>query len=214
MNAPPWLPALLSVLMLLLAGYSLWRLLISRAWGRATDYETDALHLAAGLAAAGLISTWMHTLPRGVWTALFAAAGLYFAVRARRAWAIAAERRRLLAGAACCAVLVYMFLAGVAPSTLSGSTAGEYTMAGMPGMIVDQTVAYPAIGLIFVVALAFCAVLVLNHIDSPPAARPEPTLGGPNDGAPAGGVIAPRSVELCRALLLLVLAYAILSKLV
>jgi hypothetical protein len=213
-NAPPWFSALLSALMLFLAGYSLWRLLISRAWGRATDYDTDVLHLVAGIAVAGMISSWMPTLPRGTWFAAFACGGIYLVVRARYVWTELSERRRLLEGAACCAVLIYMVLAGVAPSTLSGSTAGEYTMAGMPGMIADQTITYPTIGLIFVVGLAFGSVLIVNRVDFSLAPRPAPTIGGPNDGAPATDILAPRTVQLCRVLLLLVLAYTILSKLV
>lgn len=212
MNAPTWLSNLISILMLALACYSLWRLLIARLWGRGIDYETDGLHLLAGIAAAGLISSWGRTLPRSVWAVLFVAGGVYFAVCAGRAWAETAERRRLLGGFGCCAVLVYAFTAGVAPSTLHGSTAGQYTMAGMPGMILDQTERFPALGLVFVVALAFAAVLVVNRAGSMPTAKPVPVTGGANDGAPIP--LAARSVEICRVLLLLVLAYAILTKLV
>jgi Domain of unknown function (DUF5134) len=211
-NAPIWLSNLLSILALALAGFSLWRLLIARAWNRTTDYEADVLHLLAGVAAAGLISSWAHTLPHALWTGLFVVAGIYFLVRTALAWGVADERRRLLGGAACCAALVYMFAAGVAPSTLQGSTAGQYTMAGMPGMILDQTLTYPSIGLIFVVAMAFGAVVLLNRAGSMPAPRPVPAAGGPDDGAPVA--LAPRSVLICRIALLLVMAYAILSKLV
>jgi hypothetical protein len=144
---------------------------------------------------------------------VFAAAGAYFVVRLVRGWAEVGDRRRLFGGLGCCAVLVYMFAADVAPSTLHGSTAGEYTMAGMPGMTLDQTITYPSIGLIFVVGLAFAAVAVLNGVGAS-VPRPVPVIGGPNDGAPDPRVLAPRSVQLCRVLLLLVLAYAILSKLV
>lgn len=213
MNAPSWLSTLISLLALGLAGYSLWRLLIFRTWNRSTDYESDTLNLLAGVAAAGLVSNWAHTLPRAVWTVLFALIGVYFAGRAVLAWSAADERRRLLGGAGCCAALLYMFTAGVAPSTLQGSTAGQYTMAGMPGMVMDQTVTYPAIGLIFVVAMAFGAVLLVNRAGSMPAPAPAvPAVGGPHDGAVLA--LAPRSVLICRMLLLLVLAYAILSKLV
>jgi hypothetical protein len=211
-NAPSWLSTLLSVLMLALACYSLWRLLVARAWNRAVDQEVDVLHLAAGIAAAGIVSSWARTLPRPVWTVLFAAAGVYFLVRVARVWADGGERRRLLGALACCAVLVYMFTASVAPSTLHGSTAGQVTMAGMPGMILDQTERFPALGLVFVVGLAFAAVLVVNRTGSMPSPKPAPAVGGPDDGAPLA--LAPRSVQLCRVLLLLVFAYAILSKLV
>ena len=245
MNAPYWLSDLISILMLALGFYSLWRLLVVRFWGYTTDYETDALHLLAGIAAAGIISNWARTLPRSVWLVLFAAAGVYFLVKAVQAWsapvrpatstgrstpvtasrstsastsaaaaslAVSDSRYRLLGAVGCCAVLVYCFAAGVAPSTINGSTAGSFTMAGMPGMIIDQTEHFPALGLILVVVLAFAAVFAVNRVGSMPTAKPVPVIGGPDDGTPAA--LAPRSVELGRILLLLVLAYAILTKLV
>ncbi|MBR7833395.1 DUF5134 domain-containing protein [Actinospica durhamensis] len=214
MNAPYWLSDLVSLLMLVLGLYSLWRLLVVRFWGYTTDYETDALHLLAGVAAAGIVSSWARTLPRPVWLVLFAAAGVYFAFRAARAWSATAPepRRRMLGAVGCCAVLVYCFAAGVAPSTIHGSTAGSFTMAGMPGMIMDQTEHFPALGLILVVGLAFAAVFAVNRAGSMPVTKPTPVIGGPDDGAPVA--LAPRTVELGRVLLLLVLAYAILTKLV
>ena len=218
MNAPNWLTALVSTLMIFVAGYSVWRLAISKAWGRATDYESDVLHLAIGIAGAGLIAKWAHTMPRPVWTVLFIAGGVYFAVRTYRSWSDRGERSRLLAQTAACAILVYMFLAGVAPSTLSGSTAGEYTMAGMSGMILDPTITYPAIGLIFVVGLCFYAVVVLNQIkplnEDGETVPPSVVGGGSENGGGAGLMLAPRSVDACRIVIVLVLAYAILTKLV
>jgi hypothetical protein len=192
MNAPTWLTAIIATLMILVAGYSAWRLAISRAWGRATDHESDALHLALGIAGAGMVADWAHTLPRPIWTVLFALGGVYFIVRKRRM------------ETACCAVVVYMFLAGVAPTTIHGSTAGQYTMAGMDGMILDQTITYPSIGLIFVVGLCFYAVSVLNKI--------EPLSVDTGRGNPL--LLAPRSADVCRIVIVLVLAYAILTKLV
>ena len=212
MNAPVWLSTLLSILMIALAGYAMWRLLIARAWNRTVDYETDALQLFAGIATAGLISNWARTLPRGAWAVVFAVAGLYFAVRAVRSWAQTDQRARLLGGLSCCAVLVYAFAAGVTPSTLHGSTAGQYTMAGMPGIILDQTEHLPALGLVLVVGLAFAAVVVVNKTGSMPKPKPKPAVGGPNDGAAT--MLAPRSVGIGRVVLLVVLAYAILAKLV
>ena len=221
MNAPNWLTALVSTLMIFVAGYSAWRLAISKAWSRATDYESDILHLAVGVAAAGLIAKWAHTMPRPVWTVLFIAGGVYFAVRTYRNWSDRVQRAKLLAHTACCAILVYMFLAGVAPSTLSGSTAGQYTMAGMPGMILDSTITYPAIGLIFAVGLCFYAVVVLNQIkplnEDAEAVAPSVAGGSRGDsgsGSDRGLMLAPRSVDACRIVIVLVLAYAILTKLV
>jgi hypothetical protein len=239
-NAPSFLPVVLSLLMLAAAVYSLWRLAVARVLERSVDIEADVLHLAAGLAAAGLISSWARTLPRDLWAGLFAAGAVYFGYRAWQVWD---ERRTRLVPAAragVCGVLVYAFLAGVAPSTLHGSTAGQYTMAGMPGMIKDQTVALPALGLILVVALAFYAVALVGRLSPEPEAVAQSgaaatAAGGKASGKAGGGagkaaakakavtgaareeagtLLAPRSVELCQVALVLVLAYAILSKLV
>ena len=224
MNAPSFLTAILSTLMILIAGYGAWRLAIARAWGRTTDVETDALHLAAGIAAAGLLASWAHTLPTGVWAALFAAAGLYFAARAVTVRGDRDLRSGPLGRAVVCAVLVYCFLAGVGPSTLNGSTAGQYTMAGMPGMILDKTISFPALGLLTVAGLAFYAVAELSRMSPETEPGSATATAGATEagGAPAGvrvaaatgDFLAPRSVQVCRVALLVVLAYAILSKVV
>ncbi|MBR7834473.1 hypothetical protein KDL01_14455 [Actinospica durhamensis] len=212
MNAPNWLSTLLSIAMIAVACYALARMLIAQGWRRGVDYETDALLLLAGLATAGLISNWARTLPRPGWTVVFVAGGVYLAVRAARVWTDTRARRPLLGGLGCCAVLVYAFTADVAPSAIHGSTAGAYTMAGMPGMIVDQTERFPALGLALVVALAFASVVAVNRAGSMPQIEQGPAIGGPRDGAPVP--LSPRSVLLCHVALLLVLAFAILGKIV
>jgi hypothetical protein len=191
-NAPPWLPNILAVVMLVLAAYSVWRIAIARVENLATDYEADALHALSGLALAGLLVRWMDLLPRGLWTALFIAAAAWFAGRALysvrdgaeagtgagtrdadragaepgtgRFGSLPPQARRLLAYAAASLIMVYMFVAGVAPSTLSGSTAGEYTMAGMPDMIKDTTISYPTLGLLLTAVMAGYAVVAMDRI--------------------------------------------------
>ena len=203
MNAPAFLPAVLSTLMILVAGYAVWRLLAAPALRLRTDRETDALLLLAGTAGAGLISRWAHSLPRPAWSALFVLAACYFAVRSVISRADPHSRGRLAAYSIASLVLVYMFQAGVAPSTLHGSTAGEYTMAGMPGMSVDTTITYPAIGLACVAAMASYAAGELSRASAPPA-------GAPTRKTVAGA----RGVQVCKVVVALTLAYAILSKLV
>lgn len=211
MNAPPWLPDILAVVMLAVAGFSLWRTAVARSWGRATDYDADALHALMAVALAGMLVRWLETLPRAAWTALFAAAALWFA--GRLAWSARsggprAQLGRYAACAASGAVMVYMLLAGVAPSTLDGSTAGQYTMAGMDGMVEDTTLGAPSLGLLLAVAMAVYAVAVLNQVSVAPSGQ----------GAAAGGrglpVLAPRAADCCRVVLAVTMAYAILAKIV
>jgi hypothetical protein len=202
-NAPGFLPATLSILLILIAAYTAWRLAAARVLELGADPETDALLLLASVAGAGLLSSWAHTLPRAAWSVLFALAAGYFAVRAATTRTDPARRVRHATHAVGSLVLVYMLLAGVAPSTLHGTTAGEYTMAPMPGMYIDTTITYPALGLICVAAMAFYAATSLSRL-SP--AQP--------DAAAAPSVFASRSIEACRIVIVLALAYAILSKLV
>ena len=201
MNAPAFLPAFLGILLILVAGYASWRVIAGPVLGFVTEIETDLLLLVSAIAGAGLVSAWAHTLPRGLWAGLFAAVAGYFAVRAGLARRLAQVRGRAIAHASGCLVLVYMFLAGVGPSTLQGSTAGRYTMAGMPGMYVDTTITDPALGLVCVAAIAFYAVgVVAGYGQEAAAGMPKSFAAG--------------SVEACRVIVALVLADAILSKLV
>lgn len=203
MNAPPLLNAALSILLVVVAAFALWRIAMSRAPGVRGDIENDLLVLAAAVAIAGLLENWARTLPRSAWSIVFAAAAVYFAVRALVVRASPRARGRMLSHTGGCLVLLYAFTAGVAPSTLKGSTAGQYTMAGMPGMYVDQTITYPALGLLCVLALVLHATTSVARL-SPEAAAVSPSVR----------LLAPRSSEACRIVVTLTLAYAILGKLV
>ena len=61
------------------------------------------------------------------------------------AWFAIRTRYALATG---CAIAVDMLLAGVAPSTINGSTAGYYPMAGMTDMYKDATITYPVLGIV------------------------------------------------------------------
>lgn len=218
MNAPDWLTVLVTVMVLAVAVFFVWRLAVAGGFNRAIDPETDLFYVAAGLALAGMLARWMRLLPPGAWATVFGCAVLWFlvrAVRAHRAGDISARGRHAF-DAAVAAALVYMPLAGVAPSTIHGSTAGMVTMAGMPGMMVDSTEHAPALGLVLVLAMVAGAIVRLDRLS---AAR------SPADGALDAGAdpmdrpgplppLLPRVVGACRVLLLVVIASAILGKLV
>jgi hypothetical protein len=210
-NAPGWLPDVLAVVMLAVAGFSLWRLAVARLWARVTDYGADAMHALMAVAVAGMLVQWLETLPRAVWTGLFAASALWFA--GRLAWSARPGQDRSALGrhaayAAAGAVMVYMFVAGVAPSALAGSAAGQYAMAGVPGVIKDSSLGYPSLGLLLAVVMAVYALAVLNQVSIAPAG------GGTGTGGRGLPVLAPRAVDCCRVALAVTMAYAILVKIV
>lgn len=219
MNAPTWLTDLLVAALLAVAGFFVWRMAVANTWRRRPDYPSDALHAAAALAVAETQAKWISTLPRPAWAVVFAVAAAAFvvvAVRAHRA-SEAAQRNRGAANAGLALALVYMFTAGVAPSALSGSSAGSVVMAGMPGMMMDSTVRYPTLGLLLVAAAIGYTVVLLDRLSATRRPLAHTSAGPPIDPMDLPGplpMLAPRAVECCRIVLLLAVAYAILTKLV
>lgn len=218
MNAPEWLTVLVTMVVLAIALFFVWRLAAAGAFDRAIEAETDVFFAAAGFALAGMLARWMRLLPPGVWAVVFGCAALWFVVlcvRAHRAGDLSARSRNGF-HAAVAAVLVYMPLAGVAPSTLSGSTAGMVTMAGMPGMIMDSTEHAPALGLLLVIAVIGGAVVQLDRLSAAGSAVSGSGAAGldPMDRPGPLPPLLPRVATACRILVLVVIAYAILGKLV
>jgi Domain of unknown function (DUF5134) len=215
MNAPAWLPVILALLMIAIAGYSLWRMAMSRFLDMRSDLGHDAVVFLLAAATAGMLVRWMHVFRPGVWALLLAAAGVWFVARAVALGRGPGEGRAggstrpALAAAAGCAIGVYMLLAGVAPSTINGSTAGYYTMAGMSDMYKDTTITFPALGVILAVLLLGYAVATLDRI-SPSQDRAEIA----SVEASVAGVLAPRTLALCEVVIVLTMAYAIFAKLV
>lgn len=218
MNAPAWLTTLVTVTALAVAVFFAWRVVVAGAFDRVIEPETDVFYAAVGFALAGMLARWMRVLPPGVWAVVFGCAAVWFVVRcvrAHRAGDLSARSRYGL-DAAVAAVLVYMPLAGVAPSTLRGSTAGLVTMAGMPGMIMDSTEHAPALGLLLVLAVVAAAVVLLDRLSAAGSSVNEAIAAGgdPVDRPGPLPPLLPRVAGLCRVLLLVVIAYAILGKLV
>lgn len=223
MNAPAWLPPILAVLMLFVTAYCLWRIAVARLLETSTDYAEDAAVALLALATAGMLVHWMHVLTPGIWAALLAVAAA--------ATLFAGTRRPRGSGhvpitVVGCAIGIYMLLAGVAPSTISGSTAGYYTMAGMTDMYKDTTITFPAVGIVLAVVLAGYAVIALDGTSRPAGAAEQSgtadsagiadiaDIADHGDPSAARPALAPRSVAVCQVALAVVMAYAILAKLV
>lgn len=220
MNAPVWLTDLIVALLLAVTAFFLWRMATARVLDRRPDYPRDAFYALTALAIAQTQAKWINTLPRSVWVGVFVLAAVYFtahALRARRGITPTggASRRRHGIDAGMALVAVYMFAAGVAPSTLSGSTAGMVVMAGMPGMIVTHSVGYPTLGLALATGLLGYTVIALDHLS---ARRPDPGVGNPTlDPMDRPGplpTLTPRTATACELVLAVVMAYAIIAALV
>ncbi len=139
-----WLGALIAALMLLIAASCAARLGISTSRGRATETDADGLHVAMGVAMAGMLEPRLSPVPGAVWQAVFAAAAAWFGWQAIRA------RSRRLGGWRCahpaphaveCAAMLYMLLPAKSP--------GHAPAMAMPGMSGPAAVgSNPAIALV------------------------------------------------------------------
>jgi hypothetical protein len=78
MRGPVWLTGIFAALMLTVAVYCAGRLAAARWWHRPTELDTDGAHVVMGVAMAGMLVTGLHTLPTGLWEAVFAVGALWF----------------------------------------------------------------------------------------------------------------------------------------
>jgi uncharacterized protein DUF5134 len=87
MAGPGWLTGLLAAVMLTVAAYNATRLAAAARWHRPAELDADGVHVAMGVAMAGMLAPALSFAPARLWQAVFAAAGAWFAwqfLRTRR----------------------------------------------------------------------------------------------------------------------------------
>ena len=84
MAGPSWLAAALATVMIATAIYCAGRLAAARLWQRTTEVDADAVHVAMGVAMAGMLLSRLSPLPVTAWEAVFGASAAWFAYRAAR----------------------------------------------------------------------------------------------------------------------------------
>jgi Domain of unknown function (DUF5134) len=144
-SGPAWLAGSFAVLMVVIAAYCAYRLVISWWRGKDTERDADALHVLMGAAMAGMLEPRLTAVPGAAWRLVFVAATAWFAWQAIRAG------RRSGAGPRCAhpaphaiesAAMVYMLLpVGSWPS-------GHGPGMAMPGMNQGATAGNPALTLV------------------------------------------------------------------
>ncbi len=162
---PAWILDIFAAIMLVVAGISAGRLLITRSWsGPAPDADIDVAHVLMGIAMAGMLASGLRALPNGVWVAVFGVVTAWFA------WRVAVEARstsaakamggghhvpHLLHGAA----MIYMFAA------LTGAASSGAGMTGMGGLSGSMgTLRLPTIGFVFVLLMIGWAVFDVDQL--------------------------------------------------
>jgi hypothetical protein len=203
MRGPIWLTGIFAALMLTVAVYCAGRLAAARWWHRPTELDTDGAHVVMGVAMAGMLVTGLHTLPTGLWEAVFAVGALWFGtgliqtrrrpvtISATTAGPATASPAAPMSPWRClhpaphlveCVAMLYMLLA--LPTTI----AVKSTMGAMPG----SRFSFLALGL----ALFMFAYVAWVSDRTPALARA--AQSGCASTPPGRTYLAPRCAALCK----------------
>jgi hypothetical protein len=198
MRGPVWLTGIFAALMLTVAVYCAGRLAAARWWHRPTELDTDGAHVVMGVAMAGMLVAGLHTLPTGLWEAVFAVGALWFGtglIQTRRRPATASPATASPAAPMSpwrclhpaphlveCVAMLYMLLA--LPTTI----AVKSTMGAMPG----SRFSFLALGL----ALFMFAYVAWVSDRTPALARA--AQSGCASTPPGRTYLAPRCAALCK----------------
>jgi Domain of unknown function (DUF5134) len=136
MGGPSWVAAALAAVMISTAIYCAGRLAAARLWQRSTEVDADAVHVAMGVAMAGMLLPGLSPLPGTVWEAVFGAAAAWFAYQAVRGlprndtasgWRCSHPVPHLVESAA------MVFMLAALPGSWPGWTGQAMPMSGMGG---------------------------------------------------------------------------------
>ena len=177
MAAPSWLTGAFAAVMILAAGYSASRLVVSRRRGLATEADADGLHTVMGAAMAGMLVPSLNLLPALAWMVVFGAGAAWFGACA--AWTRSQTRfswqcRYPVPHLIECIAMLYMLLAA------RGAQHG--TGMAMPGMTTSPggPAGFPALAV--VLALFMLGYVMWTTDQLAALARTRPTTPG-NPGA-------------------------------
>jgi hypothetical protein len=192
MLGPSWLIDSFVAIVLATAAYCVGRIAVGHAFARRTDYPVDAVHIAMGVAMAGMFRPSLRILSTPIWEAIFAVAAVGFAGLTVRDGVRAGGGRHVW-HAFGSAAMVYMLAA------MPGD------MASMPGMTSGMSLRYPlvavAVGLLLL-AYAWTTSLQLLGLTS--------TSAGPQPAA-CGSALAPRLAACCELAMGITMAYPLIA---
>ncbi len=114
MAGPSWLASIFAGVMILAAGYSASRLVVSRQRGLATEADADGLHAVMGAAMAGMLVPSLSLLPAMTWMVVFGTGAAWFgacALRSRSQSRFSWQCRYPVPHLIECIAMLYMLLA-------------------------------------------------------------------------------------------------------
>jgi hypothetical protein len=90
---PSWLAAIFAGIMIIMALYCASRLVIAAAQRRPTEHDVDLVHVAMGVATAGMLVSRLNPVWNSAWAAVFAATTAWFGWRVFRGYRLASPAR-------------------------------------------------------------------------------------------------------------------------
>jgi hypothetical protein len=178
MAGPSWLAGSFAAVMILIAVYSAGRLVVSRARGRATEFDADGLHAVMGTAMAGMLTPRLSLLPDGIWATVFGIAAAWFgwhAIQARGSGRAGVLRCRYpVPHLVECVAMLYMLLPvhGLRPAP-GGAGMAMSGMSTSPG----HTASFPALAVVLALFMLGYVMWTTDRLTS--LARAQATMADP-----------------------------------
>jgi hypothetical protein len=198
--------------MLAVAAYCAGRLVVARLWHRTTHHSVDVLHIAMGVAMAGMLSPGLGLGDTARWVVVFTAAAGWFGVRAARglvgarspATAVGSHVSHVLTSGA----MIYMLAA--TPTAAFASTGSTMRMSSpmsgmaMSGMAMSASgpVRFPTLALVFGLFMVGYTVVLLDRMSR---SRSERAVGD----EPA--ILAPRAEACCQVAMNITMGYMLVT---
>jgi hypothetical protein len=166
-TGPSWLTGTFAAAMLVIALYCAARLALSRLWRRETEFDADGMHVAMGVAMAGMLVPQLNPLPGSTWEMVFASAAVWFgwqAIRTRGGSTRGAGRSSYpVPHLVECLAMLYMLLA--VPGSRPAGTGAGTPMAGMGGSP-GATGAFPALAVVLALFMVGYVVWTTDQLRS------------------------------------------------
>jgi Domain of unknown function (DUF5134) len=204
-TGPGWVNGVFAALVILIALACAGRLVEWRLRGRRIEPDADGLHVAMGVAMAGMFEPRLSPVPGTVWLAAFAVAGAWFGWHAIRGRGSAGSLQcsHPAPHAVECAAMIYMLL----PADLAGRGPGM-TMPGMANA--QRSAGNPMIAFILAVFMLGYLVWTADQLAAMSRARRVPVASRPNAG---NGALAPRLAVGYKIAMSLAMGYMLLTML-
>jgi hypothetical protein len=169
-SGPLWLADFFATAMIVVAVYSAAHLTVARYWSRRTHVDVDLMHIAMGVAMAGMLVSSLNPIPSGVWEVVFAALGAWFV---GRCYSFIAKRgvtgrdqdhihhlSHYTTHLVMSMAMLYMYLAAVSPAAAAKDASMAITMAMPTGINAD----FVGLPLFFLLVLLASGVWELDGV--------------------------------------------------